>query len=141
MSGLVFRTACTTVYLGNKKYSSLGLPLEKKHASKNVVYILSPSISKKISNTAVKNSSAYKCHRSKEKNISWGWRSGSVLKSTYCSCRKHGFSAQHPHSFSQPQALINPVPSNQIPSCDFCWYCTHMVLIYTTRHTHTHKIV
>lgn len=67
MSGLVFRTVCTTVYLGNKKYSSLGLPLEKKHASKNVVYILSPSISKKISNTAVKNSSAYKCCRSKGK--------------------------------------------------------------------------
>jgi hypothetical protein len=50
-------------------------------------------------------------------DIREGWKEGSAVKSTVCSCRIHGFSSQHPHSVSQPS--VTPVPEALTPSSDF----------------------
>ncbi|CAO2590642.1 hypothetical protein LEMLEM_LOCUS5939, partial [Lemmus lemmus] len=51
---------------------------------------------------------------------SWGWRDGSVVKSTDCSSRGPGFNSQHPHGSSQLSE--DPVPGD------------------LTLHTNAHKI-
>ena len=45
-----------------------------------------------------------------------GWRDGSVVKSTGCSCRGPGFASQHPHGGSE--LPVTPVPGDRIHSSD-----------------------
>ena len=39
------------------------------------------------------------------KSASWGWRDGSVVKSTDCSSRGPEFNSQQPHGGSQPSVM------------------------------------
>ena len=64
-----------------------------------------------------------------------GWRDGSVIKNTGCSCRGPRFSSQHPHGGSQPS--VTPAPGNLMPSSGLSWHPpTH-----TETPTYTHKQV
>lgn len=67
-----------------------------------------------------------------------GWRNGSMVKSTYCSCRKPGFDFQHLSSSSQPP--VTQVPETLLPSSGL-HRCNHMVHIHSfiQANTHTQK--
>lgn len=45
---------------------------------------------------------------------SWGWRSGSVVRSTCCSCGGQVFASQHPHNGSQSSTSQLPGGSNTL---------------------------
>ena len=44
----------------------------------------------------------------KSKLNDWGWRDGSVVKSTDCCCGRPRFYSQHPHGSSQPAVTAAP---------------------------------
>ena len=64
------------------------------------------------------------------KPTSWGWREGSVVKSTG-SCPGPRFNSQHPHDGSQ--LPVTPVPGDPMSSSGFCEHCMHMLHRHTCR--------
>ena len=52
------------------------------------------------------------------------WGNGSAVKSTGCSCRRHGFDPQHLYGGSQPSII--PVSGYMTPSSGFCKRQGHM---------------
>ena len=46
----------------------------------------------------------------------WGWRHGSAVTNTSCSCEGSGFNSQKPRCDSQPLAI--PVPGDAVLSSD-----------------------
>jgi len=49
-------------------------------------------------------------HKKEKKSWGWGWRDGSVVKSTDCSSRGPEFNSQQPHSISQPSVMGSDTP-------------------------------
>lgn len=47
----------------------------------------------------------------------WGWRVGSVLRNTCCSCKGTRFGSQH--QLGGSQLSVTPVPGDSIPIFDF----------------------
>jgi hypothetical protein len=60
----------------------------------------------------------------------WGWRNGSVVKSTCCSYRAPGFSSEHTHGSCNSRSREYFGLQGQ---------CACVVKRYTLRHTHTKK--
>jgi hypothetical protein len=67
-------------------------------------------------NPVSKNKKTNKNKQTKTKQGWSFWPSGSVVRSTDCSCRGLGLDYQHLHGSSQPS--ITPVPGHLIPSSD-----------------------
>lgn len=69
----------------------------------------------------------------KIKTVSWGWRNGSVIKSTGCASRGPRFKSQHPHGCSPLPCNCNynfsPSVSNTLPLISQA--PTYMRAIYT----------
>jgi hypothetical protein len=69
----------------------------------------------------------------------WGWRNGSVVKSTECSSRGPRFDSQNPHNCPWFQIQGNPMPSSDFCRTQVCMCCTHMHVGKT--HTHIYMCV
>jgi hypothetical protein len=68
-----------------------------------------------------------------------GWRDGSVVESTSCSCRGPEFNSQHPQDSSC--LSVTAAPEDMTPSSGIYRHCTNTVHRYTKRqNTHTQKI-
>jgi len=57
---------------------------------------------------------AFKCYWGVGECCKWGWKDGSVIKSTGCSSRGFRFNSQHPCGSSQLSVI--PVPGDLTPS-------------------------
>lgn len=63
-----------------------------------------------------------------------GWRDGSVVKNSCCSCRGQELRSCHPHSGSQ--LPLTPAAGDPTPYYSLYEYCTHVVYMHTGKHTH-----
>lgn len=57
-----------------------------------------------------------------KKLVILGWRIGSGVKSTYCSCRGPEFKSQYPHGVSQPP--VTPVMGDPMPNSHLQEHCS-----------------
>lgn len=60
-----------------------------------------------------------------------GWRDGSAIKNTGCSCRSPAFSSQHPLGGSLQ--FLTTIPGYLAPSSGICGHHAHVM------HRHTHR--
>lgn len=73
----------------------------------------------------------------------WGWRNGSVVKSTCCSYRAPRFSCWHPGG--RLISSVSPVPRALVSSLGFFWHqssmwCTYIHAYWQSIYTHNQKI-
>lgn len=75
----------------------------------------------------------------KEKQILlWSWSDGSVLKITFCSCRRPKLGSQYPHGSSQH--FVTPFPGDSTPSSGLQEYFTSGALTHTKQNTHKRNL-
>ena len=79
-------TLCNILVNEQKKTSEMKMATNQKQRSHNILTKEKSKMDSKINN----------------KKYNWGWRDGSVGKSTDCSSIGHEFKSQHPHGGSQP---------------------------------------
>jgi hypothetical protein len=74
------------------------------------------------------------------KKVGWGWRDGSLVKSTNCSCSatRFGLNSQYLHGGLQPSVTI--VTGDQCPILSLWALHTCSTLASVQVNTHTHKI-